>query len=53
MTELSENKKFDMFLRNEYRTDGVKSQWRLDLERGRAEEEAAEQAWEKVYGDKR
>lgn len=47
---MSEMQDMHRFLIGELRRDGWKSQWRRDLERGRAEEEAAERAWEKVYG---
>lgn len=47
---MSENQDLHRYVIGELRVDGFKSQWRIDLERGRAEEEAAEKAWEKVYG---
>lgn len=52
---MSENQDIHRYVMGDRRSAGdtFKSQWRLDLERGRAEEEAAEKAWEEVYGDKR
>lgn len=51
---MKENMREHLFILGELRSleDPFKSQWRLDLERGRAEEEAAEKAGEEFYAKK-
>lgn len=52
---MSENQDIHRYVMGDRRAlgDPFKSTWLADLERGRAEEEAAEKAWEEVYGEKR